>query len=192
MSDLTKRAMADALKELLKSRTLDRITIQDVADAAHVSRKTFYYHFHDIFDLLEWMMVEGAKGFPEPADGEGEDFWVRNVSILLNYAVENRRWVMNGYQSIDRERLEAMLRKAVEPQVETALRQAIAGRPVREEDVRFVADFFTYGVSALFLSWVADGMRQDPAYLQDKLTYFLKDSVQLMAERCVAHAESTN
>ena len=190
MSDLTKRAMADALKTLLKSRTLDRITIQDVADAAHVSRKTFYYHFHDIFDLLEWMMVEGAKAFTEPADGE--DFWVQNVTTLLNYAVENRRWVMNVYQSIDRERLEAMLRKAVEPQVESAFRQAVAGRPVDEEDVRFVADFYTYGVSALFLSWVADGMRQAPAYLQDKLIYFLKDSVQLMAERCVTHAQSTN
>lgn len=190
MSDLTKHAMADGLKELLRSRTLDRITIRDVADAAHVSRKTFYYHFHDIFDLLEWMMVEGTKIFA--VSENGEDFWMRNVSTLLDYAVENRRWVMNVYQSIDRERLEGMLRRVITPQVERAFRQAIAERPVNEEDVRFVVDFYTYGVSALFLSWVADGMHQDPVFLRDKLSFFLGDSVRLMAERCVVHAALTN
>lgn len=50
MTNLTKRAMADALKQLLQKRSLEHITIQDVTDAAQVSRKTFYYHFHDIYD----------------------------------------------------------------------------------------------------------------------------------------------
>ena len=64
MTNLTKRALADSLKKLLSRRPMDRITVQDVTDDAAVSRKTFYYHFHDIYDLMEWLVVdEGTPAY---------------------------------------------------------------------------------------------------------------------------------
>ena len=53
MAHSTRNDLADALRQLLSDRSLDKITVQNIADAANVSRKTFYYHFQDVYDLLE-------------------------------------------------------------------------------------------------------------------------------------------
>ena len=60
MANTTKRMLSMSLKKLLSKTTLDSITIQDITDDAEVSRKTFYYHFQDIYDLLRWMFQEEA------------------------------------------------------------------------------------------------------------------------------------
>lgn len=187
MTNLTKRAMADALKQLLQKHSLDHITIQDVTDAAQVSRKTFYYHFHDIYDLVEWLLVEDCKILTQNHTDSG--IWVRDVAIALNYATENRGWLVSIYQSMDRLQLEGILRKIVGPLMEASFEEALGDRPVQEEDRRFVLDIFTYGFTGLFLSWVGDGMRNDAAFLQDKLVRFFADSIKLMADRCVELAD---
>ena len=55
MSDITKRAMAQSLKKFLRKKDLDKITINDITSDCGVNRQTFYYHFKDIYDLLEWI-----------------------------------------------------------------------------------------------------------------------------------------
>ncbi|MFR8977240.1 MAG: TetR family transcriptional regulator [Christensenellales bacterium] len=61
MANTTKRMLSMSLKKLLSKTTLDNITIQDITDDAEVSRKTFYYHFQDIYDLLDWTLQEDAR-----------------------------------------------------------------------------------------------------------------------------------
>ena len=53
MSDITKRALEASLKNLLLQKPLDKITINDIAEDCGISRMTFYYHFKDIYDLIE-------------------------------------------------------------------------------------------------------------------------------------------
>ena len=60
MSQTTKRALEASLKNLLLKKPLDKITIQDIADDCGISRMTFYYHFKDIYDLVEWSCMEDA------------------------------------------------------------------------------------------------------------------------------------
>ena len=55
MSKITKIAMAQALKKLLILKDLDKITINDISNDCGINRQTFYYHFRDIYDLLEWI-----------------------------------------------------------------------------------------------------------------------------------------
>jgi AcrR family transcriptional regulator len=56
MSDITKRAMSASLKKLLLQKPLKDITVGDITDDCGVNRQTFYYHFQDIADLIEWDM----------------------------------------------------------------------------------------------------------------------------------------
>ena len=62
MSNTTKRALEASLKKLLLQKPLDKITIQDLTTDCGISRMAFYYHFKDIYDLVEWVCVEdGTK-----------------------------------------------------------------------------------------------------------------------------------
>ena len=60
MSQMTKRALVASLKELMAEKPLDKITVTDLTEHCGVNRMTFYYHFKDIYDLVEWACVEEA------------------------------------------------------------------------------------------------------------------------------------
>lgn len=49
-----KTAVADAFQELLARKDVDKITVKDLVEACGISRQTFYYHFRDIVDVMEW------------------------------------------------------------------------------------------------------------------------------------------
>ena len=60
MSQITKRALEASLKKLLLKKPLNKITINDITEDCGVNRMTFYYHFKDIYDLVDWILVEDA------------------------------------------------------------------------------------------------------------------------------------
>ena len=60
MSNTTKQALEASLKRMLLQKPLDKITIRDITEDCGVSRMAFYYHFKDIYDLVEWSCVEDA------------------------------------------------------------------------------------------------------------------------------------
>ena len=63
MANTTKLALEAALKKELLTKSLDKITINELAEDCGISRMAFYYHFKDIYDLVEWVCVEdGTEG----------------------------------------------------------------------------------------------------------------------------------
>ena len=61
MSNVTKRALEQSLKNLLLKKPLTKITIGDITEDCGINRMTFYYHFKDIYDLVEWACLEDAS-----------------------------------------------------------------------------------------------------------------------------------
>lgn len=107
MSQITKRALASALKELLEHKPLNKITIADITEQCGVNRQTFYYHFQDIYALLEWIYTTDAQRLLEgKRDG---DTWQQGFLQVLKYIRDNRALVRNTYHSVSRELLEGYL-----------------------------------------------------------------------------------
>ena len=61
MSNTTKLALEASLKHLMLLKPLDKITISDLTTDCGISRMAFYYHFKDIYDLVEWSCLEDAR-----------------------------------------------------------------------------------------------------------------------------------
>ena len=57
----TKQAIAESLKHLLLRKPITKITINDITEDCGISRMTFYYHFNDIYDLVEWVCTRRAE-----------------------------------------------------------------------------------------------------------------------------------
>ena len=60
MSELTKRAIQESFKKLLSNQPLDKITVKNITDDCGVNRNTFYYHYSDIYQLLEEIILTEA------------------------------------------------------------------------------------------------------------------------------------
>ena len=54
-SNITKRALAEALKELMEEKSFSKISVADICGKCNMNRKSFYYHFKDKYDLVNWI-----------------------------------------------------------------------------------------------------------------------------------------
>lgn len=54
-SNITKRALAQALKELIEIQPFDKISVGSICSQCGLNRKSFYYHFRDKYDLVNWI-----------------------------------------------------------------------------------------------------------------------------------------
>lgn len=57
MAHTTKRTLSETLKKILQEKSLDKVTVVDIVEASAINRQTFYYHFKDIYDLVEWTFL---------------------------------------------------------------------------------------------------------------------------------------
>ncbi|MFQ6826250.1 MAG: TetR/AcrR family transcriptional regulator [Faecalimonas sp.] len=95
MSNITKYALEASLKKLLLKKPLDKITINDLTSDCGISRMAFYYHFKDIYDLVEWSCLEDAA---RALQGKKTyDTWQEGLhSNYLKSVIENKPFIMNA------------------------------------------------------------------------------------------------
>lgn len=99
----TKTALAGSLKTHMTKKPLSKITVSEIIADCNVNRKTFYYHFHDIYDLLKWMLeqeaIEIVKGFDLLIDCEDA------ISFVVQYVKDNAHILNCAYDSIGRDEM---------------------------------------------------------------------------------------
>ena len=80
-SNITKHAIAAALKELCREKSFDKISIADITSTCGLNRQTFYYHFEDKYELLNWIYY--TEGFARLVDGITLENWDSHIAVLF-------------------------------------------------------------------------------------------------------------
>lgn len=175
MAQTTKRALAASLKKLLLRKPLDKITVVDLAEECEVNRQTFYYHFKDIYDLIEWMCIDEASR----ALGGKKTYatWQEGFLQIFEAVLENKPFILNVYHSVSREQVEIYLYKLTYDLVIGVVEEESAGMSVREEDKRFIADFYKYAFVGLMLDWIRAGMKEEPRKIVDRLSVLIHGDI---------------
>lgn len=167
MSQTTKKALAFSLKKLLKNKPLEKITVTDITEDCEVNRQTFYYHFKDIYDLVEWIYTSEAT---KALDGnKTASTWQQGFLQIYEYAQENKAFVKSTYHSVNREHLENYLYNETYNLLIGVLEEFAVGMSVREEDKAFIANFYKYAFVGQMLDWIGKGMKEDPKDIMEKL-----------------------
>ena len=109
MSATTKLALEASLKKLLLEKPLDKITIADLTNECGISRMAFYYHFKDIYELVEWVCVEDGKKALQ--DKKTYDTWQEGLNQVFEAVLENKPFIMNVCRVVSRQKLESYLNK---------------------------------------------------------------------------------
>lgn len=175
MSQITKRALEQSLKNLLLKKPLTKITINDIAEDCGINRMTFYYHFKDIYDLVEWSCLEDARKALE--EKKTYDTWQQGFLQIFEAVRENKPFVMNVYRCVHREQVEKYLEPLVDQLLLGVINEESDGMTVREEDKAFIAQIYSYIFIGLMLDWIKDDMRGNPEEIVDRLATLIKGSV---------------
>ena len=181
MSQITKRALEASLKHLLLTKPLDKITVTDICEDCGISRMTFYYHFKDIYDLVEWVCLEDAR---VALDGKKTyDTWEEGYLRIFDAVLENKPFILNVYRCADREQVENYLYRLTYNLLDGVVEEKAAGLSVRPEDKAFLANFYKYAFVGLMLDWIRKGMKEDPNAIMRDLSLLLQGNMRAALER---------
>lgn len=175
MPNTTKYALESSLKKLLLKKPLDKITINDLTTDCGISRMAFYYHFKDIYDLVEWCCLEDAT---KALQGKKTyDTWQEGLQQIFEVVLENKPFILNAYRSISREQIENYLFKLTHSLLMNVVEEKSAGIPITEADKAFIADFYKYSFVGIMLDWIKHGMDEDYHKIVKNISITLHDNI---------------
>ena len=187
----TKRQLADALKAAMKTKPFSKITVSELIQSCGMNRKTFYYHFQDIYALLVWMFEQEAidvvRKFDLILDYE------EALTFIMDYIEENDLVLNCAYDSIGRDALRNFFRKDFEEIAGGMICEAeeIAGQKLDPGYHDYLCRFYVEALSGLMVDWIRDRKTRDrKAYtkyivdsIRDSLLGILNPQTGLLAER---------
>ncbi len=160
LKNLTKRQLADSLKKLMLTKPLSKINIHEIATNSGVNRQTFYYHFHDIYDLLEWLLIEETiilfqENGASVALSEG-------VLRLLMYIQQNKAFCLCALQSSGHGHLRKFFYNGINNVILSVVNEYSTDLEVCEKHKLFIAHFYTISFAGFIENWLQTGLKEDP------------------------------
>lgn len=175
MSNTTKLALEASLKKLLLHKKIDKITINDLTADCGISRMSFYYHFKDIYDLVEWACVEDGRKVLQGK--KTYDTWQEGMNQVFEAVQENKPFILNVYSAVSREKIESYLYKLTYGLIADVVEEKCHGIDLRETDKAFIAEFYKYGFVGIMLDWIDRGMKDDYKEIVEKMSITLHGNI---------------
>lgn len=143
----TKKMLSSSLKKFMLKKPLSKITVSEIVADCGINRKTFYYHFEDISDLLKWTLEQEAFDIVKKFDLIHDTEEV--ISFVLTYVEENKHILQCIHDSVGRDEVKRFFRKDIYAVVlrliqETEKLHQI--QPVKDYEI-FLCDFYTNAIS---------------------------------------------
>lgn len=144
-----KGAVASAFLEMAARKDVDKITVKDLVEACGISRQTFYYHFRDIVDVLEWTARQGvehllAQSLKAASPREA-------LKLFVDFTAETQPMVRRLLNSQRREVMERIMVETARSYLERSTREWGIEPPLNQADWQVTLDFYACGVAGLLL-----------------------------------------
>ena len=182
MSHLTEKAIQETFIRLLSEQPLDKITVRQIAQECGISRNTFYYHYHDVYDLLEKLFaVEEQRML---ADLQDISTMRQGLVEATRFALENRRAVYNIYNSMSRDVLSRYLYNSAAIYMRRYVLSQCDGEVPSEKDLDDLVFLLASMVEGAIINIMREGLTRDVEHLIDNATRLLDGMVRLALENC--------
>ena len=159
-ANITKDAIANAMKQLMEEVPFDHITNADIIERCGISRKTFYYHFQDKYELVNWIFSV------EVIDGILKNTTIDNLAEcylnLCHYIQDNKIFCTNALNASGQNCFIQFLYGYVEKQINILCKDAIDEKILSSDDIKFLIDYYYYAFIGVFKTWVNSDMKDSP------------------------------
>ena len=176
-SQQTKGALSTALKRLMEDKPLNRITIQELVEECGVNRKTFYYHFEDIYALLKWTLEQEAVSLFDRYDLKNEHS--KAIEFTLDYIESNLSMLQNVVRSIGDTEIRGIFLKDIYVPMRRLV-GSIADKHrihVPESYMEFLSRFLTEAITGILMDFIEHDSFADRKRLSDYIASTLVASI---------------
>lgn len=179
MPQFTKMAIIKSFYNLLSRKNFEKITVKDIVEECGVNRKTFYYYFTDIYDLVEQIFRLEIEAFSVEISKSAsvED----KIIGVFELAEKNKKAVMHLHLSSDGE-LEKYLKKIMLDLLSDGVKHFAKEKEVSEDDATLVCGSMVLIFMGFFRHWVEEGMQSEYREVIRKICRMLNGTMELMLE----------
>ena len=178
---ITKQAIADGFKGWMRSKSFDKITISDIAKSCGLNRQTFYYHFQDKYELLDWIYYNEAISVM--TEGLTFENWSSRIYRMLTQMKKEDYFYINAFKASGQKEFEAYLFSVAKELFKEIIANLSGEKEIKLEDMDFIASFFSYGTVGIIVAWAQEGMRESPEFLKERFENLVVDSKNLAVKR---------
>ncbi len=174
----TDRVLADSLKELVLVKPVEKITIKEITDKAGVIRPTFYNHFQDKYELLEWIIRTEILEpvFPLVKNG------LTNQAVLLVFTSMAREKEL--YSRLSRMdgpvTFEDIVVKCIKDMLVETFAEHARSRSAKFPwmSVEMLAEYYARAICFSVKVWIRQGMSASPQEMADMYGYLMSHSME--------------
>lgn len=178
---ITKKALANSLKQLMRDIPLNKISVKQIVENCGLNRQTFYYHFKDIFDLIEW--IYRTEAVESISQYRSYDTWTDGFYKIFIYIENNKAFCLNTLNSLGRNHLDMYLYEVTNELLIGVVNEVSYDMNVKDEDKKFIANFYTHAFTGLVIQWMKEGMKENPKIIIKKLSELIEGNFIRALER---------
>lgn len=165
-ANITKKELAESLKQLASGRRFEHVTVGDIVKECGVNRQTFYYHFSDKYELLDWIYYNETF-VPLTADISFGN-WDEKLYELLQIMRANKAFYMNTIKCSDNF-FEEYLLKMLTTLFEKAIEDLDGRKQLTPEKKRLASKIFAHGLTGVVIEWAMGGMKADEKMIAENM-----------------------
>lgn len=164
----------------MKTKPLSKITVSELIRECGINRKTFYYHFEDIYALLKWMLeqeaIEVVKQFDLLSDHEDA------IRFVMDYVEENDHILNCAYDSMGRDEMKRFFYADFIEIVHRLIAQAQeeSGVTLEKDFENFLCEFYTEALAGTLINWIKQRGERSREKTIEYITDILRSSIKAM------------
>ena len=170
----TKAIIIDAFWQLLEEKPYNKITVKDIVDRCHLNRNTFYYHFHDIPELLEDSIKSELDYIIQTYCNPGSP--IDCLTPLVQNTLRRKKSTLHIYRSVQREVFLRYLDQLVLHIVTKYIETVTVGLTLPPEDKTLLIRFYKCALVGVYLDWLDSGLNYDLEKSAIRITELLSGS----------------
>ncbi len=167
-SNITKKALAAALKSLMQTQAFEKISVGEICEVCELSRKSFYYHFKDKYDLVEWIFH--TEFITAVTSARVTDRWVF-VRALCDYFYRERAFYAKLFHLTGQHSFRQYFSEYLFQTIEPFLRPNISLEAQQNENYRFFIPFISDAVFVAIFRWLDEGAQTPPGQFVHRLQF---------------------
>ena len=163
MAIRTNKAIIETFEEMLDEMPFEKITVSSLAKRCEISPNTFYYHYEDIYDLLEkWFAIKREEWI------DLHD-WKMSLKRMADSCKANKKRFYHIYNSLSRNYLERMIFRYEKDVIAEYFDTMFKDKNVGEDKKNEITDFVLFGLTGAFLKFVWNDMKEDTDKFVDSI-----------------------
>lgn len=149
MASLRKKAISDAFLDLSKEKNIDKIRVKDIVERCSITRQTFYYHFKDILDVIEWSL---EKKMQEILDQSLKaDSMVGAIKTLISMVEEHTDMIKKLMDSQKRDYTCRIFFEAVKAYMQEMIDRKELFMDMSRADMEMALTFYSYAIVGIMV-----------------------------------------